>query len=262
MQDVSENALREEFKVIKSAGGLADMGVVVLMERKTGDVKAIVNLSLYDDGEYYEARNFALAALMEPGSTFKTASILVGLDDGALDINETTNGNGGVYNMYGSMMKDHNWNRGGYGEMDVAHTLMYSSNIGVSRLIDKHYHNHPEKFVEGLHRIGIGTDLQLPFVGAATPKIRMPKADKSNWSNTALAWMSIGYETQIPPISTVTFYNAIANDGKMVRPRFVKAIQKEGEVVQEMPVEVIKEQIARPQVFCGCRQNRNSPDWR
>ncbi len=249
MQDVSENALREEFKVIKSAGGLADMGVVVLMERKTGDVKAIVNLSLYDDGEYYEARNFALAALMEPGSTFKTASILVGLDDGALDINETTNGNGGVYNMYGSMMKDHNWNRGGYGEMDVAHTLMYSSNIGVSRLIDKHYHNHPEKFVEGLHRIGIGTDLQLPFVGAATPKIRMPKADKSNWSNTALAWMSIGYETQIPPISTVTFYNAIANDGKMVRPRFVKAIQKEGEVVQEMPVEVIKEQIARPQAI-------------
>lgn len=249
MQDVSENALREEFNVIRSTGGLADMGVVVLMERKTGDVKAIVNLSLYDDGEYYEARNFALAALMEPGSTFKTASILVGLDDGTLDVNETTNGNGGVYNMYGSMMKDHNWNRGGYGEMDVAHTLMYSSNIGVSRLIDKHYHNNPEKFVEGLHRIGIGADLHLPFVGAATPKIRMPKEDRSNWSNTALAWMSIGYETQIPPISTVTFYNAIANDGKMVRPRFVKAAQKDGQVVQEMPVEVIKEQIARPQAI-------------
>ena len=249
MQDISENALREEFRVIKQSGGLADMGVVVLMETKTGDVKAIVNLSLYDDGEYYEARNFALAALMEPGSTFKTASILVGLDDGTLDVNETTNGNGGVYNMYGSSMKDHNWNRGGYGEMDVAHTLMYSSNIGVSRLIDKHYHDCPEKFVEGLHRIGIGADLQLPFVGAATPVIRMPKPDRSNWSKTALAWMSIGYETQIPPISTVTFYNAIANNGTMVRPRFVKAVQRDGETVEEMPVEVIKQQIARPEAI-------------
>ena len=254
MQDISENALREEFKVIKETGGLADMGVVVLMETHTGDVKAIVNLSLYDDGAYYEARNFALAALMEPGSTFKTASILVGLDDGTLDVNETTNGNGGVYNMYGSSMKDHNWNRGGYGEMDVAHTLMYSSNIGVSRLIDKHYHNNPERFVEGLHRIGIGMDLKLPFVGAAVPVIRMPKADRSNWSKTALAWMSIGYETQIPPISTVTFYNAIANNGTMVRPRFVKAVQKDGETIQEMPVEVIKQQIARPKAIEQIRE--------
>lgn len=254
MQDISENALREEFDIIKGTGGLADMGVVVLMETKTGDVKSIVNLSLYDDGEYYEARNFALAALMEPGSTFKTASILVGLDDGTLSVDDQVDGNGGVYNMYGSWMKDHNWNRGGYGNMDVAHTLMYSSNIGVSRLIDKHYHDRPEKFVEGLHRIGIGTDLKLPFVGSAVPVIRMPKADRSNWSKTALAWMSIGYETQIPPISTVTFYNAIANNGKMVKPRFVKTIQKNGQTVEELPTEVLKEQIARPQAIEQIRE--------
>ncbi len=247
MQDICENALREEFEVIKGTGGLADMGVVVLMETKTGDVKSIVNLSLYDDGQYYEARNFALAALMEPGSTFKTASILVGLDDGTLTLNDHVDGNGGVYNMYGAKMRDHNWNRGGYGDMDVAHTLMYSSNIGVSRLIDSRYHNHPEKFVEGLRRVGIGTPLGLKFVGSADPVIRMPKPDKSNWSNTALAWMSIGYETQIPPISTVTFYNAIANNGKMVRPRFVKSIQKEGKTIENCPVEVIKEQIAKPE---------------
>lgn len=249
MQDVCESALREEFEIIKSTNGLADMGVVVLMETKTGDVKAIVNLSLYDDGNYYEARNFALAALMEPGSTFKTASILVGLDDGELTLDDHTNGNGGVYNMYGSMMKDHNWNRGGYGDMDVAHTLMYSSNIGVSRLIDARYHNKPEKFVEGLHRIGIGADLELPFVGSAKPVIRMPNADRSNWSKTALAWMSIGYETQIPPISTVSFYNAIANNGTMVAPRFVKAVQRDGKTVEKMPVKVLKEQIARPEAI-------------
>lgn len=247
MQDICESALRHEFEVIKGTGGLADMGVVVLMETKTGDVKGIVNLSLYDDGNYYEARNFALAALMEPGSTFKTASILVGLDDGELTLNDHVDGSGGVFNMYGARMRDHNWNRGGYGDMDVAHTLMYSSNIGVSRLIDAHYHNNPEKFVEGLHRVGIGAPLGLKFVGSADPVIRTPKPDRSNWSKTALAWMSIGYETQIPPISTVTFYNAIANNGKMVRPRFVKAIQQDGRIVKECPVEVIKEQIAKPQ---------------
>ncbi len=247
MQDICESALRQEFEVIKGTGGLADMGVVVLMETKTGDVKGIVNLSLYDDGNYYEARNFALAALMEPGSTFKTASILVGLDDGELTLDDHVDGCGGVFNMYGARMRDHNWNRGGYGDMDMAHTLMYSSNIGVSRLIDSRYHNHPEKFVEGLRRVGIGTQLGLKFVGSADPVIRMPKPDRSNWSKTALAWMSIGYETQIPPISTVTFYNAIANNGKMVRPRFVKAVQQDGHIVNECPVEVIKEQIAKPQ---------------
>ena len=242
MQDIAENALRDQLSLID-----ADMGVVVLMEVKTGDVKAIVNLTRYDDGNFYEARNFALAALMEPGSTFKTASILVALDDGAITPDDHVGGNGGIYNMHGSMMKDHNWYKGGYGDMDVAHTLMYSSNIGVSRLIDSHYHNCPEKFVEGLRRIGIGADLQLPFVGSAVPVIRMPNKDRSNWSNTALAWMSIGYETQIPPISTCTFYNAIANGGKMVKPRFVKAIQRNGEIIETMPVEVLKEQICKPQ---------------
>ena len=239
MQDICESALREKLKELE-----ASMGVVVLMEVKTGDVKAIVNLQRYDDGEYYEARNYALASLMEPGSTFKTASIMVALDDGMITVKDLVDTGCGVYNMYGAWMRDHNWaTRGGYHVIDVPHTLMYSSNIGVSRLIDEHYHNHPEKFVEGLHRIGIGTSLNLPFVGAAEPRIRMP--NKENWSKTALAWMSIGYETQIPPISTVTFYNAIANGGKMVRPRFVKAVQKDGEIVKEFPVEVIRESICK-----------------
>lgn len=246
MQDVCENALREGIRNAQKAANV-DMGVVVLMEVKTGDVKGIVNLTKYDDGNFYEARNFALAALMEPGSTFKTASILVALDDGELKPSDHISGNGGVYMMYGSKMKDHNWYRGGYGDMDVAHTLMYSSNIGVSRLIDNHYHNKPEKFVEGLHRVGIGMDLHLPFVGSAVPNIRMPKADRSNWSKTALAWMSIGYETQIPPISTCTFYNAIANNGKLVQPRFVLSAQHNGKTVKEFPVTVLNPQIAKPE---------------
>ena len=248
MQDICESALREKLHELD-----ASMGVVVLMEVKTGDVKAIVNLMRYDDGNYYEARNYALAALMEPGSTFKTASIMVALDDGYITTQTGIDTGCGVYNMYGAKMKDHNWaTRGGYGYMDVPHTLMYSSNIGVSRLIDMHYHNQPEKFVEGLRRVGIGTPLGLPFDGAADPVIRMPHKDRTggyrmsdNWSATALAWMSIGYETQIPPISTVAFYNAIANGGKMVRPRFAKGLSKNGELVEEFPVEVIRPSICK-----------------
>lgn len=246
MQDICENALREGIRNAEKAANV-DMGVVVLMEVKTGDVKGIVNLTKYDDGKFYEARNFALAALMEPGSTFKTASILVGLDDGEIKPSDHIDGSSGIFMMYGAKMKDHNWARGGYHDMDVAHTLMHSSNIGVSRLIDNHYHNKPEKFVEGLHRVGIGMDLHLPFVGSAVPNIRMPKADRSNWSKTALAWMSIGYETQIPPISTCTFYNAIANKGKLVQPRFVLSAQHNGKTVKEFPVTVLNEQIAKPE---------------
>lgn len=247
MQDICESALREKLHELG-----ASMGVVVLMEVQTGDVKAIVNLMRYDDGEYYEARNYALAALMEPGSTFKTASIMVALDDGYITTKDWVDTGSGICNMYGAKMKDHNWYRGGYGTIDVPHTLMFSSNVGVSKLVDAHYHNQPEKFVEGLRRVGIGTPLGLPFDGAADPVIRMPHKDHTggyrmsdNWSATALAWMSIGYETQIPPISTVSFYNAIANNGKMVRPRFVKGISRHGEMVEEFPVEVIKPHICK-----------------
>ena len=248
MQDICESALREKMQELN-----ASMGVVILMEVKTGDVKAIVNLQRYDDGNFYEARNYALASLMEPGSTFKTASIMVGIDDGYIKVTDKVETGSGVCNMYGALMKDHNWaTRGGYGTIDVPHVLMYSSNVGVSKLIDKYYHNQPEKFVEGLHRIGIGTPLGLPFDGSADPRIRMPHKDRfggyrqsDNWSATALPWMSIGYETQIPPISTVAFYNAIANNGKMVRPRFVKGVKASGEMIEEFPVEVIKEKICK-----------------
>ena len=144
-------------------------------------------------------------------------------------------------------MRDHNWHRGGYGVLSVPRVLQVSSNIGVSYLIDKYYHANPETFVEGLHRVGIAENLHLPFPEYMPPRVRMPKKNKRgqwiNWSNTALPWMSIGYETNVPPISVVTFYNAIANGGVMVRPRFVKSIERDGEVIKEFPVEVLKKQI-------------------
>lgn len=246
MQDFAERAIVDELKLI---GG--NVGVVIVMEVKTGDIKAIVNMTKCDDGSYQEIINKAISYRCEPGSVFKTASILVALDDGVVDTSYVIHTGCGVMPMHGRRMKDHNWHRGGYGDINVARSLEVSSNVGVSYVIDNFYGSNPEKYVSGLYRVGIGTDLELPIEGYAKPIIRMPKKNSrgayTNWSKTALAWMSIGYETQIPPINTVTFYNAIANNGKMVRPRFVKGIMRDGEMVEEMPVEVIKEQIARPE---------------
>ena len=243
MQDIAEKALVDKLKEIN-----ANVGVAILMEVKTGEVKAIVNMTKCNDGVYREIRNNAVSDMMEPGSTFKTASIMVALEDGKITPDQIVETGHGVYMMHGRPMKDHNWHRGGYGAIDVTKVLMVSSNIGVSRVIDENYHNQPEKFVEGLYKLGIASPLNLDIPGAAKkPNIRMP--NKDNWSKTALAWMSIGYETQVPPINTLTFYNAIANNGVMVKPKFVKSIVKDGEVVEEIPTEVLNPAIASPKTI-------------
>ena len=246
MQDLCEKALLDELKQRNAL-----MGVAILMEVQTGDVKAIVNMEKSADGEYRERLNNALGYRCEPGSVFKTASILVALDDGVVDTSYVIHTGNGLMRMHGANMKDHNYSRGGYGSICVARALEVSSNIGVSYVIDHFYGSNPTKYVEGLHRVGIGEDLGIELNEYRPPKIRYPDTKTSNrslyWSKTTLPWMSIGYETQIAPINTLAFYNAIANDGKLVRPRFVKQIVKDGQVVEDRPVVVLKEQIARPE---------------
>lgn len=244
MQDLAERALIDELKEING-----NVGVAIVMEVKTGDVKAIVNMTKCGEGVYREIKNSAVSDLLEPGSVFKTASIMVALDDGVVDTTYTVDTGSGIWEMYGAKMRDHNWHRGGYQTLRLPQTLEYSSNIGISRIIDKFYGKNPEKFVQGIDRLGLREDLKIPLVGATPPRIRMPKKNSKgqyvNWSKTALPWMSIGYETQIPPISTLTFYNAIANNGTMVRPRFVKQVVKDGEVIMDFPTEVIKQKICK-----------------
>ena len=243
MQDIAEKALLDQLKEING-----NVGVAILMEVKTGEVKAIVNMTKGNDGIYREVKNNAVSDMMEPGSTFKTASIMVALEDGYITPDQEVDTKNGVYMMHGRPMKDHNWHRGGYGVIDVTKVLMVSSNIGVSRVIDENYHNQPEKYVDGLYKLGIATPLNLDIPGAAKkPNIRRPT--KENWSRTALAWMSIGYETQVPPMNTLAFYNAIANNGVMVKPKFVKAIVKDGKVIEEIPTEVLNPAIASPKTI-------------
>ncbi|WP_298109289.1 penicillin-binding protein [uncultured Bacteroides sp.] len=236
MQDICEKALVDKLKEIN-----ASVGVAVLMEVQTGEVRAIVNMMKAGDGNYYEMRNNAISDMLEPGSTFKTASIMVALEDGKITPDTEVDTGNGIMPMYGRQMKDHNWHRGGYGKIDVTRILEVSSNIGVSYLIDKYYKDDPQKFVDGLKRMSIDQPLHLQILGEGKPNIRGPK--ERYFAKTTLPWMSIGYETQVPPMNILTFYNAIANNGVMVKPKFVKAAVKNGEVVEEYPTEIINPKI-------------------
>ncbi|MBQ8501229.1 MAG: transpeptidase family protein [Bacteroides sp.] len=241
MQDICEKALVDKLKELH-----ASVGVAVLMEVATGEVKAIVNMTRGNDGNYYEMNSNAISEMREPGSTFKTASIMVALEDGHITPETEVNTGNGQMKMYGSTMRDHNWHRGGYGTIDVTRILEVSSNVGVSYLIDKYYKDNPQRFVDGLKRMSIDQPLHLQIRGEGKPYIMGPEDRKKvgrYFAKTSLPWMSIGYETQIPPMNILTFYNAIANNGVMVRPKFVKAAMKDGEVVEEYPTEVINPKI-------------------
>lgn len=275
MQDLAERAVLDKLREIDG-----NVGVAIVMEVKTGDVKAIVNLEKCVDGEYREIKNHAVSDLMEPGSVFKTASVMTALEDGVCDTTFTIPTGNGIWHVYGRDMKDSHWRTGGFGTISLGRAMEVSSNIGVSYMADKFYYNNPEKFVRGIYRTGINDpNIKIPIVGHAVPQIRMPKkypnGQWKNWSKTALLWMSIGYETQIPPIYTLTFYNAIANGGKMMQPRFVKAtISNTGDVTTFDP-EVVKgrEQIASPKtikimqdllhrvVVNGTGKKANSPNF-
>lgn len=239
IQDAAEKALAAQLKALE-----AEMGIVIVMEAKTGDVKALVNLGRCSDGSYGEILNYAISERMEPGSTFKTASIMVALDDGKITKHSTVATGNGQTKLHGRVMKDAGGH--GYGTIDVKTIMEKSSNVGVSTLIERAYGGSDElkrQFTTRLREVGAGIPLDLPIAGSRNAIMKTP--DDSTWSKTTLPWMSIGYESLLPPISTCAFYNGIANRGKLVRPRFVKAELQNGKVIREFPVEVLREQMCK-----------------
>ena len=248
MQDICEKALVDKLKELN-----AFVGVVVLMEVATGEVKAIVNMTKGKDGNYYEMRNNAISDMLEPGSTFKTASIMVALEDGKITPDYVVDTGNGQMPMHGRVMTDWNWRRGGYGKLTVTVILEVSSNVGTSYIIDHFYGSNPQKYIDGLRRMSIDQPLHLQIAGEGKPNIRGPK-ERSYFSKTALPWMSIGYETQVPPLNILTFYNAIANNGVSIRPKFVKAAVKDGEIVKEYPTEVINPKICSDKTLAQIRE--------
>ncbi len=237
-QDIAEKALVDKLREID-----AQTGYAIVMEAKTGEVKAIVNMERNRDGSYSENKNGAVSDMAEPGSTFKVASLMAVLDDGKAKLTDSIATGNGIYIFAKARMRDHNAHRGGYGTISLENAINASSNVGISRTVYNAYSNQPEKFVDKLYKMGLNEKFELFIPGTAAPRIRHPKVDKSTWSATSLPWMSIGYEVQIPPIYTVAFFNAIANNGKFLEPTLVKSINKNGQIIKEIKPRVIREQI-------------------
>lgn len=222
----------------------ADHGSVVLMEVKTGRVRAIANLGLSKrTGEYAELRNYAVWEATEPGSTFKLAAIMVAIEDGVVDTADIVDTGNGIFTIHGKDVRDSNvkYGRGGYGKVSLAHAFRVSSNVGMVQAIYPHYKNNPEKFVDKLYKLGMHQPLGLRIKGEGTPFI--PRPNEPGWSGLSLPWMCFGYEVSLTPLQVLSFYNAVANDGVMVKPQFVEEIRERGRTVQAFPTEVINPAI-------------------
>lgn len=238
MQDIAERALVDKLTEVD-----AEKGCVIVMDVKTGEVKACVNMTRIETGKYAEKENMAVGDMSEPGSTFKTMSMIVALEKGLIKPTDSIDTGNGKWPMYNRVMTDHNHNQGGYHTLTMTQVLANSSNIGVSRMIDANFANNPSEYVDALYNMGLGTPIDIEIPGAGKPHIRHPKDKNVHWYKTALPWMSIGYEVQMPPIYTLAFYNAIANDGKFIRPFFVKAISQNGRVLESFSTSTIKSSI-------------------
>lgn len=245
IQGVAENSLESQLRSQN-----ADHGCAVLMEVATGEIKAIANLSRTANGNYIEDFNYVISESTEPGSTMKMASLLAALDDGLIDPEDTIEvGNGTCY-YSGHEMKDAHPPL--KTRLSIQEAFETSSNVGISRVIRNAYAKNPQAFIDKLKSFGLNKKLGLQIEGEGSPNIKDAK-DKS-WSALTLPWMSIGYESSLTPLQILTFYNAIANNGKIVKPRFVKEIRNHGQLVREFPVQENSKAIASKDALAKARR--------
>ena len=245
IQDIAHHALLKQLEYYK-----ADHGCVVVMETKTGEVKAISNLGRTKDGKYYERLNYAVGESHEPGSTFKLMSMVAALEDKVVDTNTVVDTEKGRWRIYDRTVRDSKW--GGYGKITMAKAFALSSNTAFAKIIHENYKDRPEDFIDRLMNMGLHKDLGLPIVGEGQPVIRYP-GDKG-WSGISLAWMSHGYEVAMTPMQTLAFYNAIANDGELVRPRFIKEARVGNKVLKSFEKEVINPSICSKETVRKVKQ--------
>jgi cell division protein FtsI (penicillin-binding protein 3) len=236
IQDIAHHALLEQLEYYK-----ADHGCVVVMETKTGEVKAISNLGRNNKGHYYERLNYAVGESHEPGSTFKLIALAVALDDKVIDTSDVVDTEKGVLTYYGKKVRDSK--NGGYGKISISEAFEMSSNTGIVKAIHNAYKNSPEKFVDGLYDMNLQDTLEISLIGQGRPVIPDPRIKNDRWSGIALEWMAYGYGVSFTPLQPLTFYNAIANDGEMVKPRFLKEVREFSKTIETFDKEVINDQI-------------------
>lgn len=235
LQDAAENALYKQLMRHRAHHGCA-----VVMEVKTGDIKAIANLEIGSDGLYHETYNYAVGESTEPGSTFKLMSMMVALEDGVVDLHDSINTGDGTVRYYDKVIRDHE--EKGLGKITARDVFEHSSNVGTAKIINENYKDNPRRFVDRLYSMQINKPLGLQIKGEGKPVIRAP-GDKL-WSGISLPMMSHGYEVQMTPLQILTFYNAVANGGKMVKPRFVTEVRDGNRTVKSFDTEVITNSIA------------------
>ncbi|QLG44399.1 penicillin-binding protein [Costertonia aggregata] len=245
IQDIAHHALLKQLEHYK-----ADHGCVIVMETKTGEIKAISNLGRTPDGKYYERLNYAVGESHEPGSTFKLMSMVAALEDKVIDTSTVIDTENGRFKVYDRTVRDSKW--GGYGKISAGKAFEISSNTAFAKIIHNNYKETPEKYVNRLMRMGLHKELGLPIKGEGKPVIRYP-GDKG-WSGISLAWMSHGYEVSLTPLQTLTFYNAIANDGEMLKPRLIKEVREWNRTILAFDKEVINPSVCSQETIGMVRQ--------
>lgn len=242
LQDVATHALLKTLQKNEASHGCA-----ILMEVKTGEIKAIANLtrSNNDSISYSEVFNYAIGYPTEPGSTFKLASLLAVMDDYGVSLDEKINVGNGECSYYNKTVKDAHAPEAPI--LTVQRVFETSSNVGVSKLITKYYSKNPQQFADKLNSFHLNKPLGLAIPGEGIPRI--PQTKTKYWSGVTLPQLSYGYESLITPLQTLTLYNAVANDGRMVKPRFVKEIRRNGIVVKKFETEVLIDQVVKKETI-------------
>ena len=235
IQDAAYHALLKQLEFYE-----AEYGSVVVMETSTGEIKAISNLGRTSKGTYYEKRNYAVGFTQEPGSTFKLMAMVRALEDKVVDTSDIIDTGYGILKFSGYPVKDSK--EGGYGKISVAKAFEVSSNTAMVKIINDNYKEDEKKFVDGLFDMKINEPLGLPIPGEAHPKFTHP-TDKDNWDKLDLPWMAFGYGIELTPLQTLTFYNAIANNGVMVKPRFIKEVRQFDSVIEKFETDTILESV-------------------
>jgi cell division protein FtsI (penicillin-binding protein 3) len=245
IQDITHHALLSQLEHYE-----ADHGCAVVMETATGEIKAISNLGRGASGGYFEKRNYAVWESHEPGSTFKLASLMAALDDKKIDTSTVVDTGNGIFYVNNKKIEDSH--RGGYGKISAARVFEVSSNVGIVKIIKEHYDDNPQKFYDKIEKYGFTKPIGFQIKGEGIPYVPNPK-DKS-WSKISLEWMSWGYGISVTPMQTLMFYNAVANNGIMVKPRFVKELRRHDKAEKIFETEIVNPKIASDETLKKLRK--------
>ena len=243
IQDIAHHSLLGQLELYE-----ADHGCAVVMDVETGEIKAITNLAKTENGSYYEKRNYAVWESHEPGSTFKVMALMAALEDKVIDTSTVVDTQNGSKRFYGRTISDSR----GHGKISVARALEVSSNIGLASIIDEHYSKQPKKFINRLKSWHLDDTLGVSIKGEGKPVI--PEPGDKIWSRNALPSMAYGYNLQMTPLQTLTFYNAIANNGEMVKPRFIKSVKEFSREIEVFDKQVINQKICSDKTLNEIRE--------